>query len=195
MKRFLSVDDLGFVYGYSAGLEPPGPGWVEIEFDASQAVTAMTRFRMVDGELIDTGITKLPPMPYMQWVNGNWTDPRDLDAVKADKWAEMKARRDQEEHGGFYWDGSLFDSDLASQSKIIGAVQLANLHQSSFSIDWTLADNTVRTLDAADMNAVGVAMAQHVNAQHVTARAVRQAIEAAATIEEVQAIAWPEPPN
>ena len=50
---------------------------------------------------------------------------------------------------------------------------------SAFSIDWTLADNTVRTLNAADMIAVGVALGQHVNACHERARVLRGEIESA----------------
>lgn len=60
-----------------------------------------------------------------------------------------------------------------------------------FSIDWTLADNTVRTLSGADMIAAGQAMALHIEAQHETGRAVRAAIMAATTLAEVDAVQWP----
>lgn len=192
MKRFLSVDNLGYVYGYSIGLESPGDEWVEVEFDASEAVTSMTRFRLIDGALVDTGISKLPPQPFMRWVDGAWVDVRDLEQKKADKWEEVKAARDAAEHGGFTWDGSAFDSDPGSQTKIIGAAQLANMSPASFLMDWTLKDNTVRTLTGAQMIAVGQALGVHVNAQHVLGRTLRQQIEAATTAAEVAAIHWPE---
>lgn len=192
MNRYLSTDELGFVYGYSVGLEAPAPGWIEVDFDAGEAVTSLTRFRFVDGELIDTGISKLPPQPFMRWVNGAWVDVRDLEQSKADKWVEVKAARDSAEHGGFTWDSSVFDSDPDSQSKIIGATQLASMNPAGFLMDWTLKDNTVRTLNGAQMISVGQALAVHVNAQHVLGRTLRQQIEAATTAEEVAAIHWPE---
>lgn len=109
------------------------------------------------------------------------------------KWARIKALRDAAEEAGFVWDGSTFDSDKTSQSRIQGAAQLATLAQmtgSPFSIDWTLADNTVRTLTAADMIAVGTAMGVHISTQHAIGRIKRQQIDAATTPEELDAIQW-----
>jgi hypothetical protein len=191
MKRFISVDERGFVYGYASGLEAPDQSWTEIDFDASEAMTSPNRFRFVDGRIVDTGLPKLPPKPHMRWVDGQWVDPRGLEAVKSDKWNEIKSRRDEEEHGGFDWDGSRFDSDQESQSKIIGAVQLAGLSDAAFAIDWTLQDNTVRALDKQQMIAVGRALAQHITSTHETGRQLRQQIELASSIEQVQAVNWP----
>lgn len=127
------------------------------------------------------------------WATKTWVDPRSLPDFKAAKWAEIKRARDQAEFGGFTWDGSAFDSDPTSQSRIQGAAQLATLAQLAsqpFSIDWTLADNTVRTLSAADMIAVGTAMGVHISTQHASGRVKRQQIDAASTVEEVNAVAW-----
>lgn len=147
-----------------------------------------TQYRSDNGALTD-----IPPRPDPNFVfdhdSKQWVDPRALSDVKASKWNEIKAARDATEYGGFVWDESTFDSDQASQQKIMGAVQLAGLDP-QFSVDWTLADNSVRTLDATQMTAVGVALGQHVNAQHVKARGLRQQIEAATTKEAVEAIAW-----
>lgn len=141
-----------------------------------------------NGQLMD-----MPPRPSVNHVFDYdakaWVDPRSLDQLKAAKWDEIKAAREAAEYGGFTWDGSTFDSDAASQQKIIGASQMANLTP-GFEIDWTLADNTVRTLNATEMNSVGIALGQHVNAQYVHARNLRQQIEAATSAQEVQAIVW-----
>lgn len=120
-----------------------------------------------------------------------WTDQRSLDEVKRHRWNGIKQERAQREYVGFAWDGSTFDSDPVSQSRIQGAVQLAGLDPVAFSIDWTLADNTVRTLSGADMVAVGVTLAQHVNGLHVIARGLRAQIESATTIAEVESVVWP----
>lgn len=119
-----------------------------------------------------------------------------LDVARRIKWAEIKAARDAAEFGGFVWDGSTFDSDPASQSRIQGAAQLATLAQMAgepFAIDWTLADNTVRTLSGADMLAAGVAMGQHVQAAHEAARGLREAIDAAANADALAGVAWGNP--
>lgn len=115
-----------------------------------------------------------------------------LDVAKRIKWAEVKAARDAAEFGGFVWDGSTFDSDPASQSRIQGAAQLATLAQmagDAFAIDWTLADNTVRTLSGADMLAAGMAMGQHVQAAHETARHLREAIDGADDADDLAGLA------
>lgn len=132
------------------------------------------------------------PSPEHQWdwATHAWVDPRSLDDLKAERWAVIKAARDTAEFGGFTWDGSVFDSDLTSQSRIQGAVQLAGLDPTGFSVVWTLADNTARTLNAAQMQQVGAALGVHVNTQHVKARTLRAEIDAATTAAEVAAVEW-----
>jgi hypothetical protein len=119
-----------------------------------------------------------------------WVDARPLPALKAAKWRAIKAARDAAEFGTFACDGNTFDSDLASQSRIQGAVQLAKLLGPAFTIDWTLADNSVVTLDAAEMQAVGLALAQHVQTVHAAGRTLRAQIEAATTKADLDAIEW-----
>ena len=54
-----------------------------------------------------------------------------------------------------------------------------------------LADNAVRALTGADMLAVGEAMGVHIMTVHGTGRALRDAIEAATTVAELETLAWP----
>ena len=117
-----------------------------------------------------------------------------LDLRKSIKKDELKTTRSDKEASSFTWDGSAFDCDPVSQSRIQGAVQLATLSISSstqFSIDWTLADNSVRTLSASDMVQVGVAMGQHIISTHAVYRSLKADIEAATTAEQINAITWP----
>lgn len=117
-----------------------------------------------------------------------------LALAKVRRWSELKLQRDQVEEGGFSWDGAAFDSDPASQMKIQGSAQLATLAMLAgmpYAVDWTLANNSVRSLSGADMLAVGQALGAHILATHVTGRAVRAAVEAAETVEQVLAVAWP----
>jgi hypothetical protein len=118
-------------------------------------------------------------------------DMRLLNEAKEQKWATLKDARTAAESAPFICDGSVYQAD---KERISGAVQLALLAQLAgqpFTIDWTLSDNTVRTLDAAQMIAVGVAMGTSVSAIFGTARSLREQLDAATTIVEVDAIGWP----
>ena len=128
----------------------------------------------------------------VRYENGQFTFVQD-GSVREHKWAQIKAARDASEFGGFVWDGSTFDSDAMSQSRIQGAVQLAQMAMSQglpWLIEWTLADNSVRTLGAEQMIAVGVALGEHVATQHARARSRRLAIEQAQTALEISAVQW-----
>lgn len=134
-----------------------------------------------------------PPQPSphhtFDYTTKQWVDPRTLSDLQAAKWAQIKRDRDEAEFGGFTWDGSPFDSDAISQSRIQGAVQLAAMAP-GFTIDWTLANNSVRNLSTADLANVGAALGMHVAAQHAKARLLRSQIEAATTVAEVDAVTW-----
>ena len=133
-------------------------------------------------------VVEIPVKPSVHhvfdWAAKAWVDPRSLQDLKDARWAEVRRERDRAEFSGFNWDGSRFDSDALSQQRITGAVTLAMMN-AAFSIDWTLADNTVRTLTAADMIAVGVALGQHVNACPERARVLRGEIDGAETVGDV----------
>lgn len=109
------------------------------------------------------------------------------------KWAQIKQARAKEEYAGFTWNSTIFDSDVISQNRITGAVMLAQMAIAGgqpYSIEWTLKDNTVRTLTAQDMLAVGTALGAHVQTQFSKGQALRAQIEAATTQAEVEAISW-----
>lgn len=155
----------------------------------------LENWRMKGGVLTDVGPN---PGPSWRWdiQESGWVV--DLPRAKANKWAAIKERRRDMEFGLLQWGGSTFDIDPLSQSRIQGAVQLAALSAASerpFSIDWTLANNAVRTLSATDVIEVGAALAAHVQSVHSTGRDLRSQIESATTVEEVDAIDWPAQTN
>ena len=112
-----------------------------------------------------------------------------LDSARALKWQEIKAARTAQEFGTFIWGDYTFQCDEVSQRRIQGAVQLAAI-DSGFSIDWTLADNSVVNLSAQDMISIGVTLAAHVNACHEKSRSLRQAIDLAQTEQDIAEIDW-----
>jgi hypothetical protein len=135
---------------------------------------------------------------YVWWWDKSvkrWQLRPRLKKTKADKWDELKLARDAAEAAGFEWDGSLFDCDDNSQRMITGAVVAVSLAAQAgqpVQQPWTLADNTVRVLSAADMAAVGVAAGAHINTQRAIARDLRVQLEAATSPDQVRAIAWPQ---
>lgn len=133
-----------------------------------------------------------PPPSFhhrFDYATKQWVDPRTLADFKAAQWEAIKLARTQAEYAGFTWDGSTFDSDATSQNRITGAVTLAQM-SAAFTIDWTLKDNTTRTLDQAGMLQVGAALGMHVAAQFSRAQGLRAAIEAATTRADVEAVVW-----
>jgi hypothetical protein len=143
--------------------------------------------------LLSDTLVALPTQPsshhYFEYVTKQWVDPRTLQDHKTAKWTELKQARSQTEYSGFTWDGSTFDSDARSQQRITGAVTLAQM-DAGFSIDWTLADNTVRPLNAAQMKEVGTALGAHVATQFAQAQDLRTQLDAAQTAEQVAAVSW-----
>ena len=140
--------------------------------------------------------TKAAAPAYLAaWSNTTfqWLDPRTLDDMKIIKWAQVKAARASAEFGGFTWDGSRFDSDPVSTNRIMGAFALALAAQISgqpFALVWTLADNTTRTLSAADLIAVGVALGTQVGNAHANATARRHQIDVATTAAAIEGVTW-----
>jgi hypothetical protein len=117
-----------------------------------------------------------------QWVY-------DLTGHREAKWSEIKSSRSEEEFGTFVWNDHTFDCDEVSQRRIQGAVQLAALDTSTV-MDWTLADNTIQTFNATELQQIGQALGAHVNACHVKARGLRDQINAAESEAELSVISW-----
>ena len=124
------------------------------------------------------------PTEYHQfnYTSKEWFDPRSLDDIKAQKWAEIKSQRDRLEFGGFEFEGNVYDSDQVSQGRIMGAT-IAGVDQV-----WTLADNTTVELSASQLQQLYAALQAHIASVHERGRIARAAIESAETKEEVVAI-------
>lgn len=118
-------------------------------------------------------------------------DARILPEAKAIAWERIKLSRTAAEEKAFTFNAQLYDANI---EKIGGAVQMALIAQvasAPFTIDWTLADNSVVTLNAQQMIGVGVALGRHIAAIYDTARALRETIDSATSKQNVDAISWP----
>jgi hypothetical protein len=149
--------------------------------------TQVREIRIKDDGTIESTIVQAP--------EGYFYSIPTIDSLKAKKWEEIKSARNSSEVSGFSWDGSVFDSDQISQAKIQGAAlaALISIYTGKiFSIDWTLADNTVRSLSATEMIAVGEAMLTHINSVHERGRLLREQITSIteSTVQNLSAISW-----
>ena len=116
------------------------------------------------------------------YTTKQWIDPRSLDEIKAQKWAEIKSQRDRLEFGGFEFEGNIYDSDQVSQGRIMGAA-LAGVDQV-----WTLADNTTVELSASQLHQLYATLQAHIASAHERGRIARLAIDNALTKEDIEAV-------
>lgn len=128
----------------------------------------------------------MPPRPdgfnEFDYTTKQWIDPRTLDEIKTQKWAEIKSGRDSLEFGGFEFEGNTYDSDQVSQGRITGAA-VAGVDQI-----WTLADNTTIDLSASQLQQLYAALQAHIANAHERGRIARQLIHEAETKDQVEAI-------
>ena len=116
------------------------------------------------------------------YTTKQWLDTRTLDEIKAQKWAGIKAQRDQLEFGGFEFEGNIYDSDQVSQGRILGAATVGADQV------WTLADNSIVSLTASQLQQLYATLQAHIASVHERGRIARQLIFEAETKEEVEAI-------
>jgi len=168
--------------------KPDGSVW---SFEADGTQDAYITPDMTQMSDVDFDSWRSPPSEHhtFNWQTKQWEDPRTLQEIKDAQWALIKKARTRAEYAGFTWDGSTFDSDAISQNRITGAVTLAQL-SNTFTIDWTLATNQVRTLNQSEMLQVGAALGVHVQTQFAKGQSLRVQIDAATTQAEVEAVVW-----
>ncbi|MGS0980653.1 DUF4376 domain-containing protein [Burkholderia glumae] len=144
------------------------------------------------GELPPT-LTSLPrPTEACVWQSGAWVV--DLAQAKAAKVAAINAERDQRQGAPFSFNGKEFGADAASISRITSAASLAALARaagSAYSVDLPAVDGADVTLDADGVTALAGALTAAVSAVFDTARKLKAEIDAASSVAELDAIAWP----
>lgn len=132
----------------------------------------------------------VPPPRGYRWIRDTLVDERTLDQARKQKWTEIKRARDAAEEADFTIGGYTFDADRRSQAAIAAAVQDMTLQGGPASVSWTLADDTTITVTANQMKAVLRGIRAHVQTQRDKAAVLRDAILAATTVAEVDALSW-----
>jgi hypothetical protein len=141
----------------------------------------------VEGGILVEKPAQLSTQHTFDYATKQWV--YDLTRHRQEKWTQIKAARNAEEFGTFTWSTHTFQCDQVSQRRIQGAVQLAQL-DSAMTLDWTLADNSVQTFNATELQQIGQALAAHVDACHVKSRTKRGEIDAATTEAELGTVVW-----
>ena len=153
---------------------------------------------LIPGGAVDAFPPVVPQGKRARWSDG-WvledapapeTEPAPtLDEVRQAKIAQIDRARDTALEDGFIFNGVRYDCDDLSVQRITGAAVLGILNP-AFVTPWITFDNSVVTLTAADLAGLGAAAAVHVATQLFKARALKDEVLAATTVEQVSAINW-----
>lgn len=148
-----------------------------------------------DNSLSSLGAYSFAPFEkyVLKWRAAGTPPTRTLEQVKTDKREQINSMRDNLEQSGFPYMDKVIDSNPVSVQRITVAVQAAQAAIGAgqpFAITWTCQDNSTLELDAVGMMGMPVALAMFANILHETARAKKELIDVATTIEEVEAVTW-----
>lgn len=116
-----------------------------------------------------------------------------LEEAKQLRWARLLAIRDGLEAKGFDYLGKTFDSDERALFRILATAQAATsaaLLGQEFSVTWTTADNSSVTMTRDQVLGMPAALALKANEIHTKARNLKQVLDNATTILQVQNIYW-----
>ena len=132
----------------------------------------------------------------MIYVNGEFVPEPPyvppLEDVMAAKISELKSIRDAKEVEPIQTDKGIFDYDDKSRDRLAIARQALTDAGGTGTIMWTTADNQRVALGVADFAAINGAAAVRSNSLHVLYNELKEQVNTCETVEEVEAIHWPE---
>lgn len=181
MRYFLLVDeDLNILGGEGLSYGIPAPRqdgiWVE-----SEGLKGYEIIIGEDGNLISREKEK--------------TNQEKVKIKKTLMQNQVKMNRDEVETKTCPTPFGVFDTNIDSQRKINGACTAAMALGTSYSVNWRLSNNSFITLNNEDMITVGLLVAAHVDACQQRKNALDSLIDAATTLEDLEAIdvniGWP----
>jgi hypothetical protein len=113
---------------------------------------------------------------------------KEFNEAKQAKIAELKNHRDTEEVTPILYNGNYFDYDEKARDRIKDAQAL--LEGTESTIKWTTATNTDAYLGYADFKAIRGAVAIRADVLHQKYRTLREQVDTATTINELEEIEW-----
>ena len=111
-----------------------------------------------------------------------------LEELQNSKIAALKAERDQKEVLPIEYNGNSFDYDDKARDRINAAIIALDMAGAEATLQWTTADNTNATVTAQDLRNLIAAVAMRSNTLHEQYRVAKEAVNAAETKEEVEAV-------
>lgn len=126
------------------------------------------------------------------WNDGSmeWVEIATLAEAQANAWAAAKKARGEAESADFEFAGTLYQPDVAKITGAFLAALLPRAESDPFAIDWTVADNSVVTLTAPQVMALGLTLTARINSIHQQGRQLRALIDNAATPAEAYGYTW-----
>lgn len=112
-----------------------------------------------------------------------------LEEIKLQKIEALKQERTSREEAPVEFNGKLWDFDAKSRDRITAAITALEVSEMEY-IVWTAYDDTSSTLTANDLKGIIATAAMRGNELHEQYRILRDAVNAATSKEEVDAISW-----
>lgn len=171
------------------GIFPEGSGVAVIELDADASA--------IDTHYISNGVLiEKPSRPSekhsFDYATKQWVDLRTLDTLRDEAYVRIQKWRDKQEAAEFVFEhaGREWDAGLLTRQRLQPVVSLSQLPDGFF---WTDADNNDVPMTLPELIALSAAHEQALVLKgfeiHAQQRAMKNAVLAATSIEEVKAIA------
>ncbi len=123
---------------------------------------------------------------------------KSLAAARAQKKDEFMAAREAAEFGTFAWGGHTFDADMASRMRLqqafAGAQEAIATNDTTWEQPWKTVSGAAVVLDAQDVVAVYRQACYVTKLSHAVAEMLCVFVDTlATTVEDVEAVQWPDP--
>lgn len=119
----------------------------------------------------------------------------DLPRARALRIEALRQIRDARQSAGCMTPLGRMQSDPISRGLLNGAVTAALVSAAAgqpYSVDWTMENNAIVTHDGPAIIAAGMAVLEHVAAEHAIFESLRAQVNAAITIAAIDAVTWPD---
>ena len=136
-----------------------------------------------------------PPTQFSYWDFAKlaWSDSRTLAELRSQQWEKIKQARSAEIQSPLVTPYGTFDADTNSRTAITDSVLLLQTLSRGgrpATLGFTLADNSKVDLSVSQMENVGLMLGERTNTIYNKGRLLRAAIDAAVSLEEVEAVVW-----
>ena len=122
------------------------------------------------------------------------TPKKPFEMVRDEKIAELKNMRDSLEVEPVEYNGNYFDYDEKARDRIDAGIIFLDVATQALgkeaTISWTTADNTEAIVTANDLRGVIANVAIRSNELHVKYRGLREQVDKATTIAEIEVLVW-----